>query len=351
MGAKFGLWKRTFRQTAGLSFAAGVLAQAGPIYDKVIFIDPKRGGDGADGSDWDHAVQTINAACNLCYGGDSTSETYARGRGAFAFVFRCFNTGGDTYSTQQIIDIDGVHLFGAGAWYGAGAAYDSAFLVNGHDLTADPELSGLQSTYAGLLVKAQNVIIDGIWFVLRDATNNPYLCAFSDQHPLDDASHGRAGVGAGVFNCMFEGDSGGSGTHYGLGLCGTEAPVVADSHFRYNVEGITLGGGPIRYCNNGLLKNLEFSGVAYGVRPYNASVMGNRLDHCIVKRTPVAGLPPYGKVLVHGFDFTNGQYNYLTDCFVNHLTASYCYVPGTANWFHRCFFGDTGAAATEYNGT
>jgi hypothetical protein len=345
MGGKFTIWKRYFRQVAGLSFAAGVLAQAGMIYDKVIYIDPKRGADGNDGSDWAHAVKTINGACDQCYGGDSTSETLARGRGAFAFVYRAFNTGGNEYPTQQIIDVDGVHLIGAGEWYGAGSHFESAFMVNGNKLTADAELTGLRSTYAGLLVKAESVVVEGIKFVLRDATNAPYMVAFSDQHPVDDATHGRAGIGAGMFNCDLQGNSGGSGTEYGVGLCGTESPALAGNRYHFFTEAITLGSGPIRYVNGGIFKDEVIMGCGYGIRNYNGDVVENQFDNIRIMQK---GL--YGMTFVKGIDMTVGTYNYFTNCFVNHTTKNTAYVPGTNNWFHRCWFGNTGAAATEYDG-
>lgn len=347
MAPKFSLWKRTFKQTAGLSFENAIL----PQYDKVIFIDPKRGGDGADGSDWDHAVATINAACDLCYGGDSTSETYARGRGAFAFIYRAFNTGGNEYATQQIIDVDGVHLIGAGQLYGAGAFMDSAFMVNGNKLTPDAELTGIPSTYAGLLVKAENVIIDGIKFVLRDGTHYPFMVAVSDQHPADDVSHGRAGIGFGMFNCELQGMSDASGTEYGIGLCGTEAPVLKGNHYRYFTQAISIGGGPIRYANNGIIQDEVISGCAYGIKGYNSGAVGTMIDNVRVKKGTGSGsTPPYGFALVGGIDWTAGVYNYMTNCFVNHATVGTAYVAGTNNFWHRCWYGDTGAAATEYPG-
>lgn len=344
-GNIFSIWKRGFKQTAGLSFAAAVNAQVGAIYDKVIYIDPKRGGDGADGSDWQHAVASINAACDLCYGGDSTSETYARGRGAFAFIYRAFNTGGNEYATQQTIDVDGVHLIGAGQLYGAGAFYDSAFMVNGNKLTANTDLTAVPTQYAGLQVRAENVIIEGIKFVLRDATHNPAMVAVADKHPADDGTHGRAGVGFGMFNCELQGDSGGSGTHYGIELSGTEAPTLIGNHYRFLTEAIAPASGPIRYVNTGIIKHEIIQGCGYGYRPHNNEVVDMQIDDVRVQQKG-----QYGVTFVKGIDMTYGLYHYFTNCFVNHVTVGTAYVAGTSNFWHRCWYGDTGAAATEYPG-
>lgn len=343
---KFYLWKRGFRQIAGLSFSAAVLAQAGAIYDKVIFIDIKRGADGNDGSDWAHAVNSINGACDLCYGGDTTTETLARGRGGFLFVYRSYQTGGDTYATQQTIDVNGVHLVGAGQFYGSGAMYDSSFQVNGNNLTADAELSGLPSAYAGLLVKADDVQVIGMKFVLRDATHNPFMVAFSDQHPADDGTHGRAGHGVALINCELQGDSGGSGTHYGVGISGCEAFRLAGNHYRYLTTAIVPASGPIRYANAGIVKDEVITGCGNGIKPSNAELVDTLFDNITIQQKG-----QYGVTFVKGIDMTLGVQNWFRFCHVNHATKGTAYVPGTNNYFHRCFYGGTGAVATEYDGT
>lgn len=337
MTGRSSIWKRTVKSAAGRSFGSLVREEAAAIYDRVLYVDARRGADGATGEDWDTALQSINGAMDKLYGGDDSSTNYpqdARARSAFAVVYRGFLTGGNAYATQQIIDVSGVHLIGAGQLYGPGSQFESTFVVDGSKLTANTNLSGLPSTYAGLIIEADACVVDGIYFYHNNGTNNPYSLAISDYETHSGSSgHANAGRGCGVYDSVFQGDVNGSSSIYGVGLCGAESNVVAGNHFRYSKQGITLGGGPNRYANGNRLSDNLFSGCERGIVHYNAAVAENT-----VERALITDKSTYGFSLVAGLDCTTGAGMHAIDCRVGHATKTTAYIVGTGNLFTNCIY-------------
>ena len=217
---------------------------------------------------------------------------------------------------------------------GAGAQFESAFIVKGPNLTANAQLSGLASTYAGLQVQADSVVVDGIYFYCSDATNTPYGLAISDYETHSGSSgHANSGRGCGVFNCEFQGDVNGSSSIYGLGLSGVENAKIAGNHFRYSKRGLTLGGGPNRYANSNVLKDNVFSGCERAIVHQNAAVAENTIEKAMVTDKST-----YGFSLVAGLDFTTGAGAHAVFCHVGHATKGTAYVPGTGNVFTACYY-------------
>ena len=342
-------FKDGFKSWAGTDFGSAVRLESAMIYDKVLYVDAKRGSDAASGRDWNHALLTINGAQAKLYGGDDSSTNYpgdARARGAFAVVYRGFLTGGNAAATQQIITVSGTHLIGAGKWMGAGAQYESCFVVNGNNLTANTNLTGIAKTYAGLIVEADNVVIDGLMFYVSDTTNNPYLLAISDYETHSGSSgHANSGRGCGVFNCHFQGNDNtqNSNAVYGLGLSGAEANAIVGNHFRYFTQGITIGGGPNRYADCNFLGHNVIDGCATGIKGYNASVAQNTIEKAVVTQKS-----QYGFTWSEGIDLTTGAGYHCVDCRVGHGTKGSAYVPGTGNFFNGCTYS---AATAFYDGS
>ena len=332
------IWKRTVHGEAGRSFGSMVREEAAAVYDKVLFVDAVRGSDAAEGDSWDTALQSINGAMDKLYGGDDSSTNYpgdARARAAFAVIYRGYLTGGNAYATQQIIDVSGVHLIGAGIWEGgAGSQFESTFVVDGSKLTANPNLSGLPSTYAGLIIEADACVVDGIYFYHNNGTNSPFSLAISDYETHSGSSgHANAGRGCGVFNSVFQGDVNGALSIYGLGLSGAEACYGGGNHFRYNKIGFVFGGGPNRYANSNHFSGDVYAACERALQSYNASVAENTFE-----RGLVTDKSTYGFSLVAGIDCTTGAGTHAVDWRVGHVTKTTAYVVGTGNLFTNCFY-------------
>lgn len=342
------IWKRTIHQEAGLPFGALVLAETAAIYDKVLYVDVKRGSDAADGESWDTPLQSINGAMDKLYGGDDSSTNYpqdARARSAFAVVYRGYLTGGNAYSTQQVIDVSGVHLIGAGLWEGGtGAQFESTFVVDGSKLTAQAPLYNLPSTYAGLYACADAVVVAGIYFYHSNSTNNPFSLAFSDYETHSGSpGHANSGRGCGAFNNVFQGDVNGSGSIYGLGLIGCEAFTGGNNHFRYNKIGLCYASGGNRWANSNRFRGDSFSACERAVKSLNTDVSENTIESAIV-----TDKAQYGFSLIAGIDFAIGAGSHAVDCRVGHITKSTAYVPGTGNKFTNCFYAN---ATAPYDGS
>ena len=316
-----------------------VREEAAAVYDKVLFVDVLRGSDSAPGDSWDTPLQSINGAMAKLYGGDDSSTNSpgdARARAAFAVIYRSYLTGGNAPATQQIINVSGVHLIGAGIWEGgAGSQFESTFVVDGSKLTAQTGiLTGLESLYAGLVIAADACVVDGIYFYHNNGTNNPYSLAVADYETHSGSSgHANSGRGCGVFNSVFQGDVNGALSIYGLGLNGAEASLVAGNHFRYSKEGITIGGGPNRYANSNRLSDNLFSACERAVKGFNASVAENTIERALITDKST-----YGYSLVAGLDFTTGGGYHAIDCRVGHVTKTTAYVAGTGNLFTNCMY-------------
>jgi len=322
---------------AGYLLRSRVGLYSSMIYDQVVFVDRDKGANGNDGSDWSKPVKDINAAMDKLPGGGVNSV--ARGR-HYAIIFRSRLTSGNKFTAKQTVDVQGVHLIGAGILLGMGGGWDACFVTDYAVLVDDADLSGLAALKAGLQIDADDFLVAGIKFYAPDAAGGMYHIAINDAH---------GGRNCAIINSVFQGDLNGAVSVHGVGLNGCETALVKDNLFYYEDEAISIGGGGTRYAHGCSIRDNEIDACRYGIRGKNASTVRNKLiRNIITPRDPVAA---YGWAITRGIDLTQGQGFLCVEDFVGHATKGTAFAPGTNNIFHRCFYGGTGAAATEYDGT
>lgn len=296
------------------------------IYDQIVFLDRTNGSDGNDGESWSTPVNTINGAMDKIWGG---SNSTARGR-HFAVIFRSRLTGGTKSTANEVIDIQGVHLIGAGVLYGMGGGWDSCFVTDNNALTADSDLTGLSATKVGLRVDADDVLISGLKFYApTDYTTAFYHVALNDAH---------GGRNCAVINNVFQGDVNGTRSFHGVGINGSETALVAGNQFYFHDEGVTVGGGETRYASQCVIEDNRFFGCKYGIRTTNAStVMNEILNNYFTQQST------YGWAMTRGIDLTYGTGFLCANNIVGHATEGTAFAYGTGNfWINNYHSGSGG---------
>lgn len=319
------LWKRTIRTETGTSFGSLVRAEAAMIYDKVVYLDRANGIDGQSGDDWRNSVQTINGAMDAIYGG---VNSVARGR-HFAVIYRGRTTSGLAFTTEQVIDIEGVHLIGAGQWYGHGGGHDSCFVAS------DP--TGFTDGCC-LLVSVGGCLVSGIkWYDPDDTgASHPYIRATD---PIGFAAVNNVFIGSNN-----NGDVTGRHTD-ALDLRGAEGFYFSGNEYYYIENPITLEAGAVRYTHKGIIENEVGFGCYRGLYFKDAYGIENLAQRC-------RWLPRqnYGFVLTYGFDLASGNPsgNTFIENYVGHATKGNAYAKGSGtNWWLNNYFNTN----TLYDGT
>jgi hypothetical protein len=290
-------------------------ALASSVYDNVLFVDAGNGNDGYTGADFPHALQTINGAMAVL------NKLYPDPRGRhYAIIFQGRLTGGNAMPSTQIINVPGVHLIGAALQYGMGGGWDSCFVTKGSLLTSNPDYSGLRTTYAGLEIQADDVLVAGLKFYGADTGNPFYHIA------IDDAHGGR---GCAIVNCTLQGDVNGAATINGIGFNGAETGLAKDNLYYYLKEGVTLGGGGTRYCHEVAVEHGYFQGCQRGIAAINTAT-----ENCLMELNRMIQKATYGWALTAGFDFTgSGNGHNVVNNYVGHATKANAYTPGAGTHF------------------
>ena len=306
------------------------------IYDQVVFCDRANGSDGNTGEDWDHAVKTINGAVDKFYGGVRDA---ARGR-LYAIIFRSRLTGGNAFTAtegQQVINIPGVHLIGAGSIYGDGGGWDSCFVTNSTYMDSEAHLSGIGAARVGLLTENDNILVTGLKFYCSDETNAMWHVAIHDYDQTE--SSGNSGRNVQVLNCHFQGDVDGTAQINGVGVDGGEACSVIGCRFQYTHIGIKFAGGGVRYANQCIFQDNVAIGNKYGIQGGNASATDN-----LIKDNYVVAKGSYGWAITYGIDGANSSTdNMYVNNYVGHATEATAFNYGTGNfWINNYHCGSGG---------
>ena len=320
---------------SGLRFDTQVHKYANFIYDDIRFVDRGNGNDGNDGADWDHAKKTFNSAQDQFYSGSRDS---ARGR-HYAIVYRSRLTGGNAFTAtegQQRIDVPGIHILGAGQLYGDGGGWDSCFVTNSTYMDSDAHLSGCGAGRVGLLVEADNVLVDGLKFYCSDETNMMWHVAMHDYDQTN--SSGNAGRNQQVKNCHFQGDVDGTAEINGIAMDGAEGCSVLGNRFQYTHIGVKFAGGGTRYCNECIIQNNVIISNKYGIQGGNASTRENLIaDNYIVAKGQ------YGWAITYGIDGANSSTDSLyVNNIVGHATEGTAFNYGTGNFWIRNYHSGSG---------
>jgi len=302
------------------------------VYDKVVYVDRDKGADGHDGESWAKPCKTINGALDKFYGG---AQGTARGR-HFAIIFQSRLTGGNAFTETQTIDVAGVHLIGAGLLYGDGGSFNSAFVTNSQLAAERAHHSGIwDSTRAGLIVDADDVLIAGLKFYCSDETNAMWHVVLHDRDVGNDSS--QAGRNNMVTDCMFQGDVDGTQYINGIGVEGQETATIMNNRFMYHGTAIGLAGGGERYANKNIIENNKIFSCKYGIKLGNASTVEN-----LIQDNTVIPKGTYGWAITYGIDASAGSGNAFIKNTVAHNTESTAYNYGSNNLWVENYHGTGG---------
>jgi hypothetical protein len=319
------------KQAAGQSFGSLVRAEACAIYDKVVYLDTERGLDGNTGDDWSSPVKTINGAIDKWFGGDNDT---AKGR-HLAIVLRGRTTTGLAQTSMQTIDVEGVHLIGAGAWYGHGGGGDSCLVC------------GSSTAYASkcaIKVTRSNCSIEGIKFYMP----SEYALGSEEYHiyatnPTDFA----------VTNCQFIGaNSNGDMTgKYGGGILieGSEGAYLANNEFLYCYRGIKGMAGSSRYFHKSKIYGNAMFGNDIGIYFGDTYELENDVGWNSILRPSPSGTA-YGYTMTGGIVLNGCSGNYFHDNRVGHATKATAYTKGAGTNYWSLNYYDAGSGGTLYDG-
>lgn len=326
------LFYRSVQRQSGTTFGSLVRAESAMVFTKVIYIDTERGADGNAGTTIGKACKTINGAVDKCYGGDNDT---AKGR-HFALVLQGRTTTGLAQTAMQTLDVEGLHLIGAGQWFGHGGGGDSC-LVCGSS-------SGYASKTA-IKVTRSNCSIEGIKFYMPSeyglGSEESYIYS---TNPTDFA----------VANCQFiganaNGDCTGLYSN-GILIEGAEGFVLVNNQFLYCYNGLKAGAGSSRYFHKAIIDNNHMFGCAKGIYFYDTYALENDIGRNIILRPSPSGVA-YGYTMTGGIDFGgNPSGNYVHDNRVGHATKTTAYVKGSGTNYWSLNYYDAGSGGTLYDG-
>jgi hypothetical protein len=289
-------------------------------------VDRANGSNADQGTSWEEPVKDINTAMDLLYGG---YDSKARGR-KFLVLFRGRLTSGNAFTTEQVIDVSGVDVVGAGGLFGGGSR-DSVFVT-------PPTTYG---TYGcGLRIAKSDVRVIGLYFYNPDSVEAEHYHIFVD-------NDNQTANGVDILCNVFQGsDSNGDVTGRYTG--GILTHGVEDFNFNFNkfyyiYRGIKLMAGSIRYTHKGTIEENRMYGVDKGVYAADAyltetEIAGNRIIQKAL----------YGYDLTGGIDMSgNPSGNLICENIVGHATEStaFVYGSGTNFWINNYHSGAGGTLA------
>jgi hypothetical protein len=321
------------KQAAGQSFGSLVRAEATAIYDKVVYLDRLHGLDGNSGDSWESPVLTINGACDKFYGGDYDA---ALGR-HYAIVYRGSTTTARAFTSLQVIDVPGVHLIGAGAWYGHGGGSNSCFVAGSSSGYAYP---------AALVVEENGCSIEGMKFYMPSeyAKATPYEFFVGSGDTVDLAVVNNQFIGANADGVMT------SKYVAGVGAQGGEGGYYAGNEFMYCYWGIMGSAGSSRYFHKNKIEYNRMFGCAKGIYFPDAYGIENSIEGNIILRPSPSGTA-YGYTMTGGIDFGgNPSGNFCTHNFVGHATKTTAFVKGSGTNYWDLNYYDAGSGGTLYDG-
>jgi hypothetical protein len=231
---------------SGAGFYSSSLVSIPAIeYAKILYVDAGGGSDSNDGSSWPAALKTFNQAMTVI-GPNST----ARGK-HYLIVFQGRTTTGNAFTTEQIINVEGVDIIGAGKLYGHGGGHDSCFVAG------DPTLYGdkcaLKFTVSGCSIR-------GIKFYqpteYGPALENYFIMATDP-------------IGLAIEDCHFIGanNNGDITNKYtgGVNILGAEGGYLKHCQFYYCYRGLLLQAGAVRYVTKLLCEENSFGSCDIGI--------------------------------------------------------------------------------------
>lgn len=323
------LWYRSVQMRAGQTFGSLVRAETAMLFDKVIYIDTERGADGNPGTTLKKACKTINGAVDRCYGGDNDS---AKGR-HFALVLQGRTTTGLAQTAMQSLDVEGLHLIGAGSWFGHGGGGDSC-------LVCGPSTGYASKT--ALKITRSNCSVEGIKFYMPSeyalGSEESYIYS---TNPTDLAIVNNQFIGANA-----NGDITGMYSN-GILIEGAEAPVILRNQFLYCYRAIKAGAGSSRYFHKAIIDDNRMFSCGKGFYAYDTYTLECDINrNAILQKSP--GGVGYGHTLTGGIDLGgNPSGNFIRNNDVGHATPTTAYVKGSGtNYWSNNYYALSGG--TKY---
>jgi len=297
-------------------------------YGSIFFVDRQTPGvDTQDGESWDTALYTI----------DKAVEKVTANRGDVIF-FRGRVTTGQQFSSQQVINKNGVHLFGMGWLYGKGGGYNSCY-VSAQAAAGSSNFAATICEKGGLELYAHGIEVAGLKFYGPDV-------AQLQGHIVSGKDSGSPFQGISIHDCDFQGDVNGSGEQSGIFMESQEALYVGFNNFYYTEYGICLRAGGSDYSSGALIEENVLRGCKYGIRIADDAI----LNLIRKNRHLVEGTQGRGWAMTAGLQVDAGaEENMFEDEEIYHATKGTAVVNnGTNTVFRRVYYDVTSGAGTLY---
>jgi len=287
-------------------------------------VDRANGNDGNDGQSFDTAMKTIDAAIDKC-------EEYRNN----AIVLQGRVTTGQQFVALQTIDIQGIHLLGAGALFGFGGGRDSCFVSP----QAAGDVAGAQgvTSKGGLALTDDDIEVAGLRFYGPDVTQLQTHIITGDSKPRDVSIHDN----------IFQGDVSGAGEQSGIQLSGIECGYVGFNYFYFTEYGLVMRSASTRYNTGVLVEENIFRSNKYGINLKAEAC----LNYLRKNRVLVEGAVGYGWALTQGLLMDAlANDNLIEDMYVMHATKGNAYTDnGSNNVLQNCTYGVTSGTLVTYS--
>jgi hypothetical protein len=299
-----------------------------PQFAQVIFVDRENGSNAQSGEDWDNAVKDFNSALDKIWGG---SDTKARGR-HYAIIYQCRTTSGQKFTTEQIIDMEGIHIFGAGWLYGLGGGQDSCFVAGPSTGYADK--TAIKFTKSGCSIQ-------GIKFYMPSEN-----ALGSEEYFI----HATNPIGFAVDSCQFVAPNANgvmTGMYGGAILIeGAESPVITNNQMLYCYRGIKGMAWTSRYFHKAIIEKNKMYGCDVGILFGD----GFSLENAVEENT-ILNKSMYGYEMTAGIKLTTSGGNAFRRNFVGHATKTTAYTKGSGTNYWNLNYYDAGSGGTLYDGS
>jgi hypothetical protein len=312
----------------GKYFDTLVRSFAMAAYGSQFFVDRNTPGvDTQDGESWDTPLLTLTKAVEKCTA-NKGDVIFWRGR----------VTTGQQLLTQQIINKNGIHLFGMGWLFGKGGGYNSCFVSPQTALGSD-NFAATICEKGGLELFAHGIEVAGLKFYAPDV-------AQLQGHIVSGKDTGSPFQGISIHDNDFQGDVNGSGEQSGVFLESQEGLYFGFNNLYYTEYGVCLRSGGSDYSTGALIEENVFRGNKYGLRiAVDACLNLIRKNRHLVEGALGRGWAMTQGVLVD----IGGNDNDFEDLEIYHATKNTAITNnGTANVFRRCYYDVTSGAGTLF---